>query len=403
MRVITQLVVVAVMAGVGYGGWVYRDQIPYADKLPWLAGGDKSAKKGRRGGNRPALVEVKPARTGNVVVTVDAVGTAQANEAVVVTAKVTGMVGKIRFREGQWIKKGAVLLELEAGELNAELAEALASRDNAKRLYERAKRLLSTRNVPEARVQDLFGLLQAAEARVAADEARLAETVVRAPFSGRLGLRRISLGALIRPGTEITTLDDTSRVKVDFRVPETALAFVEKGQAVSATSAAYPGEVFEGKVGTVSSRVDPVTRSIEIRAHFDNKQGKLRPGMFLAATLTAAVRENAILIPEESLIASSDARHVFAVKDGKAAKVTVKTGEHVKGEIEILSGLEAGTPVVTGGIQKVRNGQAVKVLPPGGFKKGGKAKPKKPEGNSGAKKPEGMPTAGAKKPADTSG
>jgi len=403
MRVITQLVVVAVIAGMGYGGWQYRDQIPYADKLPWLSGGDKSEKKGGRGGGRPALVEVKPARTGDVVVTVDAVGTAQANEAVVVTAKVTGMVGNIRFREGQWVKKGAVLLELEAGELNAELAEAHASRDNAKRLYDRAKRLLKNRNVPEARVQDLFGLLQAAEARVATDEARLDETVVRAPFSGRLGLRRISLGALITPGTEITTLDDTSRIKVDFRVPETALAFIKKGQTVSATSAAYAGEVFQGKVGTVSSRVDPVTRSVEIRAHFDNKQAKLRPGMFLAATLTAAVRKNAILIPEESLIAASDARYVFAIKDGKADKVAVKTGEHVKGEIEILSGIEAGTPVVTAGIQKVRQGQAVKILPPGGFKKGGKPKAKKPEGSSETKKPQGMPTAGAKKPAGTSG
>jgi len=381
MRLVTQIVVVGIMAGIGFGGWHYREQLPVIGDM---IGGNAKAKK-RRGG-RPALVEVKPARAGTVTVAVEAVGTSLANEAVIVTSTVTGLVGKINFNEGQWVKKGAVLLTMEAGELRGELAEKIASRNNARRLYDRARKLAKNKNVPQARVEDLLGLLATAEARVKTDEAALDDYVVRAPFSGRLGLRRISVGGLMRPGTEITTLDDTSRIKVDFRVPESALSHVSKGQAVNATSAAYPGRTFTGKVATVDSRVDPITRSIVIRALFNNKGGELRPGMFMAAKLTSEVRENAVLIAEEALVASSKEQYVFAVRDGKAIRTVVKTGEQVKGEIEILSGLQAGTPVVVGGVQKVRNGGAVKIMPPGGFKKGNK---KRPSNKPAGKKPAG--------------
>lgn len=378
------------MAGVAFGGWQYREQLPWVGDL---IRGEGTAKKKRRGG-RPALVEVKKAHTGTVTVSVEAVGTSLANESITVTAKVTGLVGQINFKEGQWVKKGTVLLTLDAGELRAELAEQKAARDNARRLYVRSRKLAKSRNVPTARVEDLFGLLAQAEARVKTDEAALDEYVVRAPFSGRLGLRRISVGALVRPGTEITTLDDTLKIKVDFRVPETALSHVSKGQQVNASSAAYPGQNFSGQVATIDSRVDPITRSIVIRALFDNHKGQLRPGMFLAAKLTSAVRENAVLIAEEALVSSNDELYVFAVRDGKAIRTVVTTGEQVKASIEILSGIAAGTPVVVGGVQKVRHGGPVKVVPAGGFKKGGQKGGKKPPG----KAPESNRPAG-KKPA----
>ncbi len=174
-------------------------------------------------------------------------------------------------------------------------------------------------------------------------------------------------------------------------MPETALAHVRQGQGVRAASAAYPGREFRGKVATIGTRVDPVTRSIEIRARFDNRDGDLRPGMFLAARLVATVRAWAVLIPEEALIASGDKRFVFAVIEGKAAHTEVTIGEQVKGDVEILTGLAAGVSVVVGGVQKVRPGQAVKVLPPGGFKKGVKPGAKKNAGPK--KKPAQKPAA----------
>ncbi len=386
MRLVSQIIVVGVLAGVVAGGWHYRENIPVIGD--WFTN-DKAAKKERRGG-RAVLVEVKKALSGTVTVSVEAVGTSLANEAVTVTAKVTGLVGSIKFQEGQWVKEGTVLVNLNASELRAELAEKKAARDNARRLYNRSRKLATTKNVPAARVEDLFGLLAQAEARVKTDEAALNDYVLRAPFSGRLGLRRISIGALVRPGTEITTLDDTSKIKVDFRVPEMALSHVSKGQEVLALSAAYPGKKFSGQVSTIDSRVDPITRSIVIRALFDNKHNQLRPGMFMVAKLTSAVRENAVLIAEEALVSSNDELYVFAVRDGKAIRTNVTTGEQINGSVEILSGLTVGTAVVVGGVQKVRDGSAVKIVPPGGFKKspaknGQKPADKKPA----AKKPAG--------------
>jgi membrane fusion protein (multidrug efflux system) len=355
MKLLTQIIVVAVLATAGGGAWYYKDQPP-------PAGGGDSGKRSRE--QRPAvLVEVVEARHGDVTVTVEAVGTAQANEAVTITSKVTGIVSKIRFKEGQRVKARAVLVELDARELRAELDEMRAERENAERLHERSRKLLEKRNIARARVDELSAELAAAEARVRADEARLADYVIRAPFAGRLGLRRVSVGALISPGVEITTLDDTSRIKVDFRVPESALAYVAQGQAVAAKSAAYPGRVFEGRVTTVGSRVDPVTRSVEARAEFANENDELRPGMFLTSTLTTETRENAVLIPEEAVLSTAEGHFVFTVVDDKVAKREVVLGEYVSGEVEALSGIEAGTSVVVGGVQKVRHGSRVKPVP----------------------------------------
>jgi len=378
--------IVALIGAVGLAGWNFRQNIPLVSTFF-----EQADSKKRRRGDRPVFVETTKARTGQVLITVDAIGTARSNESITVTPQVTGVVNKIHFREGQWVKAGTVLVDLDAGELRAELAEKTSLRDNAKRLHERARRLAGKKNVPEARVEELFGALTASEARVRADQAKLDQYRIIAPFAGRLGLRRISTGALVRPGDVITTLDDTSRLKVDFRIPETAISYVSAKQTVKARSAAYPDRDYVGQVQTVDSRVDPATRSIEIRAIFDNRQDKLKPGMFLTATLTAAIRDNAILIPEQALISSSDKQFIFTVVDDKAVRTVVTTGEHVNGDIEILSGLAVGTSVIIGGVQKVRPGQTVKNMPPGGFGNGNK-----PGGKPGAKpdaKPDAKPAA----------
>ena len=382
MKLPGQLLVVAIIGGIGLVGWNYRQGIPLVSAF-FEQG---NSKKHRRGG-RAVFVETKKARADTVLISVDAIGTAKSNESIIVTTQVTGMVSKIHFREGQWIKKGSPLVDLDAGELDGELAEKIALRDTAKRTYLRTQKLAGKKNVPAARVEELYGALMAAEARVRSDAAKLAEYKVMAPFSGRLGLRRISLGALVRPGDQITTLDDTSRLKVDFRIPETAISHISIKQVVTANSAAWPDQDYVGRVQTIDSRVDPTTRSVEIRAIFDNKQGKLKPGMFLTATLTAAVRDNAILIPEQALVSSSDKQFVFTVAEGKAVKTIVTTGEHINGDIEILSGVAVGTPVIVGGVQKVRPGQAVKEMPPGGFKAGKPGKGKKTDGKPDGKKP----------------
>ena len=329
MRVWSQFAVVAVLALAGGTAWYYAG--PGAD--------DSQATRGPGAGRgRAVTVEVVPARRGAVTLSVEAVGTARANEAVTITPKMAAIVERIGFTEGQWVVAGDVLVELDANELKANLEEKRAVRDEARKLYDRARSLLKNRNVSQSRVDTLFAALQATEARVRADEARLGEYVIRAPFAGRLGLRRVSVGALVTPGTMITTLDDTSRIKVDFRVPATALAHVRPGLAIEARSASYPDRAFAGEVVTIDSRIDPVTRAIELRAHFANADGRLKPGMFLIAALSLATRDDAVLIPEEAVVASGNDHFVFTVVDGKAVKKSVTLGQRLEG------GRSAGRP-----------------------------------------------------------
>lgn len=298
------------------------------------------------------MAKVEVAR---VNVTVEAVGTAAANEAVVLTPKVTGIIKRIAFEEGETVLAGQVLVELDAGELVARLEEERAKHSNTARLYERALRLFESKNIARARLDELYGDLLAAEARVRGDEARVRDYVIRAPFAGRLGLRRVSRGALVRPGDEIATLDDTSTIKVDFRVPETALLGIGPGIVVEAKSAAFPDRIFRGTVRTVGTRVDRVTRALELRAVIPNSDSALRPGMFLTATIVVATRDNAILVPEQSVVSSGSRHFVFAVVDGRAVRTTVELGEQSSGKVEILSGLQPDSVVVTAGVQKARD------------------------------------------------
>ncbi len=353
MRTITQVAIVAAIAAVAAAGWHYQD------RLPWV-GGDNQAQANRGdGGRRAIVVEVAKARVGRGTRTLDAVGTARADEAVVLTPKVTGLIQRIAFAEGQWVERGTTLVNLDATMLEAELQEARAEWENARTLYQRALKLLKTRNVAQARVDELAMLLTAGDAAVRAKRAELADYDIRAPFSGRLGMRNVSVGALIRPGDPITTLDDTRVIKLDFPVPETALASIEPGLAVVARSTAYPDRRFDGIVQTVDSRVDPVTRSVAVRARLPNPGNLLKPGMFLTVQLVVGVKENAVLVPEESVLASPAGQYVFAVVEGKAVRRPIVIGRRLPGEVEVLSGIAPGAEVITGGIQKVRDGVPV--------------------------------------------
>ncbi len=365
MRVVTQLIIVAILVAGGGGAWWATQR----------SSADADTNTSRRGlpGGRPVLVEMASVEVAPVNVTVEAIGTAAAKEAVMLTPKVTGIIKRIAFSEGETVQAGQILVEFDAGELEAQLAEERAKYSNSLRLYDRALKLLETNNVARARVDELYGDLLAADARVRADEARLRDYVIRAPFNGKLGLRRVSVGALVRPGTEITTLDDTSTIKVDFRVPETALSSVGPGMRVEARSAAYPGRAFQGIVKTIGSRVDPTTRAIDLRAEIPNRDGALKPGMFLTATIVVAKRENAILVPEQAVVSSGNRHYVFAVVEGRAVRTNVELGEQTFGKVEIVSGLQPDAVVITAGVQKVRDRVLVReagALPADGERRG---------------------------------
>lgn len=292
---------------------------------------------------------------------IEALGTARANESIEVTSKVAEIVTGIHFEEGQQVRAGDVLVELASHEARAELAIARANAIDTRSQYERGTRLSKTRAISPSELQQLKAVMEANDARVKAAEARLADLTITAPFDGRVGLRRVSLGSLISPGTVITTLDDLSIIKLDFAVPEVALAPLQPGLPVSAQSVAFPDEVFAGKVSSIDTRIDPVTRSVRVRALLANDDALLKPGMFLTVqVLRRGI--NSLIIPEQALVPIQERQYVFVIDGTTAHQREVRTGRRRPGQVEVIEGLAAGEIVVIEGNQSLREGSAVEIV-----------------------------------------
>jgi membrane fusion protein, multidrug efflux system len=291
---------------------------------------------------------------------VEALGTLRANESVDITAKVADRVAVIHFTEGQQVRKGDVLVELDSDEARADLAAAEAAATDSRSQYKRSQELFQTRALSESQMDQLKATLLANEARVAAARSRVADRVISAPFGGRVGLRNVSLGGLVNPGAVITTLDDLSVVKLDFAVPEQFLATLKPGLTVEARTTAYSDATFAGRVASVATRVDPTTRSVAIRALIDNGDGRLRPGMFMTVKLVRSEGE-ALMLPEQAIVPENDRHFVYVIEDGRARKREIQIGRRRPGEVEVLQGLTAEDGVVVDGTLNIRDGVPVRV------------------------------------------
>ena len=306
-------------------------------------------------------VVVAPVRLERLALEIEALGTAHANESIDVTAKVSNLVTAVRFDEGQQVRRGDLLVELDGSQARAELAIAEAAVTESRSQYKRSRELYTTRALSEAQLDQIEASLKANEARVAVAQAKLGDTMIRASFAGRVGLRRVSPGSLVNPGTVITTLDDTGTIKLDFTVSETYLAALSSGLAITAHSVAYPGRTFEGKVSSVDSRVDPSTRSVTVRALVPNADGVLKPGMFLNVRLARGASD-ALLVPEQALVPEQGDVFVFVLKGDSVEKRLIRTGQRRVGEVQVVQGLAAGEQVVSEGTQKLRDGARVKIV-----------------------------------------
>ncbi|MCU0759599.1 MAG: efflux RND transporter periplasmic adaptor subunit [Steroidobacteraceae bacterium] len=291
-------------------------------------------------------------------VEIEAVGTALANESVEITSKTSNTVTAIRFREGQVVRRGAVLVELDRSTVAAELAEAEATLADARNQFNRGRDLSVTQALSKAQLEQLETAVKTAEARVAAARARFNDTVIRAPFDGRTGFRRVSLGGLVNAGAVITTLDDTSVIKLEFTMPQSFLNELVPGLPIEATTEGLPTRVFEGKVTTIGSRVDANTRSIPVRAELPNRDGVLRPGMFMSVRVKGREAPT-LMLPEEALVPEQGKTYVYVVAEGRAARRAVQTGGRVPGSVAVLAGLEPGERVIVEGTQRVRDGALV--------------------------------------------
>lgn len=294
--------------------------------------------------------------------TLEALGTARANESVVINPTVEERVVGIYFDDGDAVRKGQVLVKLDDSEAQFLLSEAKATLQEQKKQYARMQRLIKTNATSQSQLDEEQSLLEIAEARVSHLQARLQDYTIRAPFSGVLGIRQISTGAVVDSDTVITTLDDTDPIKLDFTVPETFLGVLRNGLEVAAHSPAYPDRNFNGTVTALSSRVDPETRTVTVRAGIPNTDRLLKPGMLLTVDLVKN-RSRTLIIPEEAVILEKEQSFALVVDDDRTVvKTAITTGRRSPGKVEVNGGLEAGQQVIVQGITRVRPGASVEVV-----------------------------------------
>ena len=302
------------------------------------------------------IVNVEP-----FAVTLQALGTAKANESVMITPQESDVITSLNFSDGQQVVAGDVLAQLNSNEQKARLNELNINLAEAERQLKRIQNLALSNSTSTQLLDEQQARVKAFIAQREVAQENLNKTFIIAPFSGKLGLRQVSLGAYVKPGDIITTLDDIETIKVDFAISERHLPSVSEGQTVFAESVAYPGVQFEGIITNVDSRIDPSTRSINIRTKIDNAQQKLRPGMLLTITLQKRVLDT-LVIDEKALVPDHEDQYVFVVVDGKAVKTKVLIGERRPGSVQILEGVVQGDEVVVQGTLRIRNGSQLRVL-----------------------------------------
>jgi len=312
-----------------------------------------------KGEGRAIPVVVETVRLQDWTDTLRALGTVQSREAVTITAKVSETVQQVHFDSGQDVARGAPLVTLSGQQQLAALASAEAAAKEAEQLYQRQVQLAQQQLIARASLDAQRATRDAARAQVAQIRANLSDRVIRAPFAGVLGIRQVSPGALVTPGTAIATLDDISRVYIDFPVPETELAGVAPGQAVGAHVGAYGARAFDGTVATVSARLDPTSRASVVRGDFPNPDRALKPGM-LAEVSIARGTAPALVVPEIAVQQIGSETFVWRVQaDDTVEKANVVVGGRVPGKAMLTEGVKAGDRIVVEGVGKLQAGAKI--------------------------------------------
>lgn len=314
-------------------------------------------------GGRQVTVEsmvVKPTRLDS---TVDAVGTILADASAMLRAEVPGQVVERHFEDGQPVSKDDPLFSIEATVLEAEANEARANVDQSESAYKRAQELVSDQLVSATDFDTARANYNVSIARLHSAESRLSKTVIRAPFSGFAGLRRINVGDYATVGQELVNVVRLDPLRVDFSVPETLLSRIQPGQKISVTVGAFRDEVFEGVVAAIDPQIDVTGHSMAIRARLPNTDLRLRPGLFAQVAVSLAVNPNALMVPEQAVWPIGQDKTLFIVKDGVVEQRTVILGTRKPGLAEVVDGLSAGEEIVVAGQMKLFPGAAVRTIP----------------------------------------
>lgn len=307
-------------------------------------------------------VRAVPVEVGKVSDEVTAVGSLLAEESVIIRPEIDGRIVSLHFQEGHAVTAGTRLVTIDNSEYEAQSAAVRADLKTEEQRLARTRELHQQNFISKDALDVQLGAVDRLKAHLAEADSRVAKTVIRAPFSGTVGLRMISPGAYVKAGTDIVRLESIGTIKADFRIPELYMSKLGSNQEIAIRLDAYPGEEFRGRIYAVEPVVDEQTRTILMRARIPNKGNKLKPGMFVRVAVTLANRPNAIIVPEQAIWPQGQDNFVFRVVDGKAALTKIQIGNRQPGRVEIIEGLNASDTVVTEGQIKLRDGAPVMVM-----------------------------------------
>ncbi|HSI59316.1 MAG TPA: efflux RND transporter periplasmic adaptor subunit [Ideonella sp.] len=323
---------------------------------------------GAAGDRGPAVVEVGRVEVARLEDDLQAVGSLRAHQGVVLRPEVSGRIKALAFTDGQPVKRGQLLVQLDDTLQQAQMQQAEAQAQIARTNLSRSRELLAQNFVSQSAVDQNAAAVQVAEAQVALAKAQLVRMRIVAPFDGVAGIGVVDLGDYVKDGADLVSIEDLSSISVDFRLPERSSARIKAGQAVEVALDAMPGRRFNGRVEAIDSQLDADGRSLLVRARIANGDLSLRSGMFARARIVFAVREQALVVPEEALVPQGGKQYVVKLVEGQqgpvSQRIEARLGLRVPGKAEILEGLRAGDRVVTAGHARLMraDGVALKVV-----------------------------------------
>ncbi len=333
--------------------------------------GKGAAPAGGAGGGSGTPVELGKPEKLNWPKSVTAVGSLRSDESVIVRAEQSGRITALNFKEGQPVKAGLVLVQLDDSLARAELEQAKANQKLAKAKFDRAVELQQKNFISGQARDEAENALRVADATVSLAEAKLTKLVIKSPFSGTVGLRSASVGDYVKDGQDIVNLEKTDPIKVDFKVPELFQSKISVGQALSVSLDALPGKPYSGRVYAVNPQLDTAGRAVVLRAQMDNHGGALKPGMFARVRLTLADTGDTVVVPEQSVAMQGEEQIMFKVVDGRAMRTKVEVGQRRDGKVEIVEGIGGSDTIVVAGWQRLRDGAAVRLASGGSPAAGG--------------------------------
>jgi membrane fusion protein, multidrug efflux system len=382
MNRVHTLVAVIGLAGLAAAAWWLQNKPRAANEAAAAAVLGASAASGAGAGG-PVAVEVGKVQRLRIEEDAQAVGTLTSRQSVMLRPEISGRISKLGFADGKRVRRGQLLVQLDNTLQIAQLRQSEAQAGIANTNLLRNRELVAQNFVSQSVVDQSAAALEVAMAQVALSKAQLERMKILAPFDGVAGIGKVSVGDYVKDGADIVNIEDTSQVWVDFRLPERYLAQLKPGQGVDVTLDAMPGRNFNGRIDALDSQLDANGRSLLVRARLANPDGVLRSGMFARTRTLLAVRDDALVVPEEALVPQGGKQFLIKLVDSPQGKVTqrieARIGARMVGKVEVLGGVTEGDTVVTAGQNRLLRGDKLPVrvidLADAGKVRGGGAAP----------------------------